>query len=522
MTYMIHRLERDCVTPLGIPVDNLSLEQTVSRIIELAKLRDGRARLVSTLNVDFLVNALGTRFSRARHPELLDVLRHSDLVTADGFPVVWLSRLVGRPVKQRVCGSDLVPALAPLARDNKLSIFLLGGGSGVAKKAAKRLEETNPGLKIAGIAAPYVYTAGPELANCYADDEAVVDQINRSGADILLLGLGNPKQELWFNRNRQRLQVPVSIGVGGTFEFIIGTVRRAPAWVRRLNLEWVYRIFQDPVRLWRRYAHGLIKLAALSLPLAIARLSELADFMVHTLPSAEQVRWYRLWSNRDQSLAVLRLPTLVGYAYLRAVVDSLRDDESVNTLHLLDFSAVRRVELKAHQLLLTLGEMQQHKQFDVQCLGISPRLRRDLSVTRAMDAVQGQHVGTLEVIGTDEGKSFSCRSYALHDGVITFIGGEVSASEFAATGFIESLGHASRDRDCYIDLRGVTLLHSSAIVALSPFFQRDPESQGGFVFSGINAHVRQMFVMAGLGMPDTPLTDQQLLNMLCGEVPQRG
>ena len=172
MSVMIHNLERDCVSSLGIPVDNLNLEQTVTRIIDMAGRRDGRARLVSTLNVDFLVNSLGTRFTRARHPELLDVLRNSDLVTADGFPILWLSALVGRPLQQRVCGSDLVPALAPRARDAGLSIFLLGGGNGVAERAARKLEEDNPGLRIAGTAAPFVHTAGPELANCNADDEA--------------------------------------------------------------------------------------------------------------------------------------------------------------------------------------------------------------------------------------------------------------------------------------------------------------------------------------------------------------
>ncbi len=97
MTTMIHYPGRDCVSPLGIPVDNLDMAQTIDRIVHMAGQRDGRARLVSTLNVDFLVNALGTRFQKARHPELLGVLRNSEVVTADGFPILWLSKIVGFP-----------------------------------------------------------------------------------------------------------------------------------------------------------------------------------------------------------------------------------------------------------------------------------------------------------------------------------------------------------------------------------------------------------------------------------------
>jgi N-acetylglucosaminyldiphosphoundecaprenol N-acetyl-beta-D-mannosaminyltransferase len=140
--------------------------------------------------------------SRPRHPELLEVLRSSDLVTADGFPIVWLSRLLGRPLPGRVCGSDLTPALAERAAREGLSLFLFGGGEGVAAEAGAVLEKRYPGLRIAGAAAPMIRTSGPGPGTDGEDDSALLEQIHESGADILLVGLGNPKQELWFNRNR--------------------------------------------------------------------------------------------------------------------------------------------------------------------------------------------------------------------------------------------------------------------------------------------------------------------------------
>ena len=132
---------RDCVNSLGIPVDNVSLNEAVERVLQMASTVGGSARLVSTLNVDFLVNALGYAFSRPRHPELLEVLRSSDLVTADGFPIVLLSRISGRPLKERVTGADMVPALAKRAAQQGLSLFLLGGGRGIAQAAAEELKK---------------------------------------------------------------------------------------------------------------------------------------------------------------------------------------------------------------------------------------------------------------------------------------------------------------------------------------------------------------------------------------------
>ena len=525
MTALIHSPERDCVSSLGIPVDNLTLEEAVNRVVGMAKNRDGRARLVSTLNVDFLVNSLGTRFRRARHPELLDVLRNADLVTADGFPILWLSRIVGRPLQQRVCGSDLVPALASRASSEGLSLFLLGGTEGVAAKAGKRLQMLNPGLRIAGSAAPFVHTEGPGLVSGMVDDAALIERINASGADILLVGLGNPKQELWFNRNRARLRVPVSIGVGGTFEFINGSVRRAPAWMQRLNLEWVFRITQDPVRLWRRYAVGLFKLSLLSAPLVQARLSEMLAFAGRSPAAPETLRWRTVWSNRDNALAVLRLPRLVSRDFLNGLVTSLLARQHSQALHLLDFSGVRKVEMGGHQLLLSLAELQHARGMLIRCMAMPERLKRDLAVTRVLDVLGDGQGATLDALGGGEAARvapFFCRSYALEDSGLIFLGGRVSGESLAQLGFAETLQHMARDRDCIVDMRSVVLLDSAAIVAISPFFKSLPGGKGRVLFSGLTTEVRQMFRVASLGEPEHDLSDSDLLTAICAEGDSNG
>ncbi len=224
---------------LGIPLNNLNMEDTVQKIIEMTDefKKDKKPRLVITANVDFVIN-VNKKQNNAK--QLLSIIRKADLVTADGMPLVWLSRLIGSPLKERVAGSDMALPLAKAAAENGKSIYLLGGKDGSAGKTAQILKEQYPDLVIAGYSSPYI-TLEEEQENV-----SIINDINAAQADILLIALGNPKQELFFELNRHLIKVPVSIGVGGTFEFIAGTVARAPQWIQKLGMEWIYRLCRSP------------------------------------------------------------------------------------------------------------------------------------------------------------------------------------------------------------------------------------------------------------------------------------
>jgi N-acetylglucosaminyldiphosphoundecaprenol N-acetyl-beta-D-mannosaminyltransferase len=255
---------------LGVPVDNFTLDSAVQRIISFISdfKIDKRPRQVATVNVDFLMNSLSWSSSKtARHPELLDIIRSADMVTADGMPIVWLSRLLKAPLKGRVTGADLVPALSEAIEKTGHSIFFLGGKGDIGQQAADKLKTQLPDLNIAGVYSPFVYTEGEEMLDSKEQDEEIIKHINETYPDILLIGFGNPKQELWFNRNKHKLNAAVTIGIGGTYEFIVGNVSRAPIWIQNSGMEWIYRIFQEPKRLWKRYVIGLSKLSVLTLPM---------------------------------------------------------------------------------------------------------------------------------------------------------------------------------------------------------------------------------------------------------------
>lgn len=232
---------RKLVIILGIPIDDLSMEETLARMeemVEIGRLQD-KSHQVVTINADFVVKSM-------KDPELRYLLQDSDLATADGMPLVWGARLLGVDLKGRIAGADMVPALAGRAAEKGYSIYFLGAAPGVAQRAADVLQERYPGLKIAGVSSP-PYNPVLEM------DASVLDEINAAQPDFLLVAFGNPKQEKWIGMYRRKLNIPVLVGVGGTLDLIAGQKKRAPVWMQRAGLEWLFRLVQEPGRLWRRY-----------------------------------------------------------------------------------------------------------------------------------------------------------------------------------------------------------------------------------------------------------------------------
>jgi exopolysaccharide biosynthesis WecB/TagA/CpsF family protein len=230
--------EPDRMWLAGVPIDPVTMPVAVDRI--LGAVGSGRMRQVCTVNLDFLVRA-------QTNNEIARILARADMNVADGAPVVWLSRLTGNHVPGRIAGADLVPQMMAAAATRGASVFLLGGQDGVAQKAGAALQARHPNLRIAGVHEP------PLMSGAIEDDH-IVGLVNASRADILIVALGHPKQELWIDRNRDRLRVSVAIGAGCCLDLIAGEVRRAPRWMQAAGLEWLFRLVQEPRRLAGRYA----------------------------------------------------------------------------------------------------------------------------------------------------------------------------------------------------------------------------------------------------------------------------
>jgi N-acetylglucosaminyldiphosphoundecaprenol N-acetyl-beta-D-mannosaminyltransferase len=223
-----------------LSVDKVTMKEAVCRIVRMAKKRDRPgtcAGATSTISC-----------SQSATPSSV---RHTARPTSSSptAPVLWLSRIASSaPLPERVTGSDLFWELSRVSGEANLRLFFLGGLPGAAAKAAEAVEQRYPGARVVG-----TYCPPPELFDTEAEQERIRRVVRQAAPDILLVALGAPKQEKWIARNKDALGVPVSIGVGGSFELAAGIHRRAPKWLQRLGLEWFYRFAQEPRRLFRRY-----------------------------------------------------------------------------------------------------------------------------------------------------------------------------------------------------------------------------------------------------------------------------
>lgn len=223
-------------TILGNRVDALTLAAAVARVGDF--IASGSSHHIVTMNAEIAYLAY-------REPRLQEVINSADLVTADGSGILWAARSLGTPLPERVTGIDLLQALAAEGARQGWRFFLYGAAPGVAAAAAKRLQQEHPGLIIAGTSHGYL---GPDAM------PILVAEIQAARPHILLVGLGAPKQEYWIAAHLQELQVPVAMGVGGSFDVLAGRVQRAPLWMQRLNLEWLYRVIKEPKRVKRTLA----------------------------------------------------------------------------------------------------------------------------------------------------------------------------------------------------------------------------------------------------------------------------
>jgi N-acetylglucosaminyldiphosphoundecaprenol N-acetyl-beta-D-mannosaminyltransferase len=235
----------DVVNLLGVRVHAITLSQTLAWVESAVAARTPRQ--ICTANPEFVMAA-------QRDRDFFDLLNRADLVIPDGVGLLWAARQQGARLPERVAGSDLVCHLAKLAAQHGWRVYFLGAAEGVAERAAEILLAKYPGFVVAGT---FAGSPRPE------ENAALVARVKAARPDVLLVAYGAPAQDKWIARNLNALGVPVSMGVGGSFDFVAGVVPRAPVWLQRLNLEWLYRLWKQPWRFRRMLA------AVVAFPLSV-------------------------------------------------------------------------------------------------------------------------------------------------------------------------------------------------------------------------------------------------------------
>jgi N-acetylglucosaminyldiphosphoundecaprenol N-acetyl-beta-D-mannosaminyltransferase len=240
------------VEMFGVPVDPLTMEQTVERVRTLV--REGRPRQHVVLNA---AKVADLRRNRA----LAEAIAHCDVVNADGMSIVWASRLLRCELPERVPGVDLMQRLVATAEQDGHSVFFLGGRRDVVERVVGVMQVRHPALKVAGYHDGY-----------WHDDDEVIQLVRRARPAYLFLALPSPRKELWLRRHLDDLGVPFVMGVGGSFDVLVGDLKRAPKFVQRSGFEWAWRLAQEPRRMWRRYLVGNTVVLALLLQQWLRRL----------------------------------------------------------------------------------------------------------------------------------------------------------------------------------------------------------------------------------------------------------
>ncbi|MBI5021922.1 MAG: WecB/TagA/CpsF family glycosyltransferase [Ignavibacteriales bacterium] len=218
---------------LDVRVDRVTMKDTLNFV--KSAISDGGYHQIVTVNPEFVMKAQKNILFR-------NILNEAKLSLPDGIGIVLASKLLGKQIPERVTGVDTVERISELARDNDWRIFFLGAADGVAEQAANILRTKYPGIKIVG-----TFSGSPRIE----DEDDICSKITDAKPHILLVAYGAPNQDIWIARNQKKLQVPIAIGIGGTFDFIAGVSPRAPLLMQKVGMEWLYRLIREPWR-WKR------------------------------------------------------------------------------------------------------------------------------------------------------------------------------------------------------------------------------------------------------------------------------
>jgi N-acetylglucosaminyldiphosphoundecaprenol N-acetyl-beta-D-mannosaminyltransferase len=227
---------RNRISVLNVMIDVVTMKEAVATVKEFIPLK--KSHLVVTPNAEMIMMA-------NKDKQLANIINNADLIVPDGAGVVWAAHYQGELMPERVAGYDLVQNLLREAVNEKYRIYMFGGAPGIAERARKVAEERYPGVQIVGTRNGFFKRQ---------DESEILDQIRACQPDILLVALGVPRQEKWLDEHKEELKVPVAIGVGGSLDVMAGIVQRAPLWMQRSNLEWLFRLLSEPKRAIRMLA----------------------------------------------------------------------------------------------------------------------------------------------------------------------------------------------------------------------------------------------------------------------------
>ncbi|MCP5519265.1 MAG: WecB/TagA/CpsF family glycosyltransferase [Verrucomicrobiales bacterium] len=463
---------RPPIAILGVPFDNVTTADTLRLVGEM--IATGKPHYLVTANVDFVVQAQADL-------ELRRILHDAHLVVADGMPLVWASRWLGNPLPERVTGSGMTPLLLAEAERQGWRVYFLGGTEESVARAATETRRRHPRLELVGAYSP------PFRPLLEMDHDDILRRLREARPDILLVAFGCPKQEKWLNMHHRAAGVPVGIGVGATIDFLAGTMRRAPVWMQRAGLEWLYRLAQEPRRLFRRYFTDLWVFGWA----IIRQLRELRGRRREN----RGARTLEAQSSGTGEDLVLRLPSELDAATVRGD-EALRARLGAHPGNLiLECAEVTFADSTAFGLLIRLQKECRARDRQLVLAGPSPALRRGMELMKLTDffAQASDLAAALALVAERTREQAVVRSFTLGGNAETVRWtGEITA---ARTAEIRALTEHLLDRpeaDVALDLSQVRFIDSSGIGLLVSLRKRAGRTGARFAIRHPSPAVREV------------------------------
>jgi N-acetylglucosaminyldiphosphoundecaprenol N-acetyl-beta-D-mannosaminyltransferase len=351
-------LSREIFGVLGLPVDSLEMPAVLQRIASAAE--DAVPLLISTPNVNFLIASRSNQQFR-------DSLLMSDLCLPDGMPIVWISRLLGIPIKKRISGSDLFETLrSEHYNSTPLKVFLFGGSEGAAESVCKNLNSRKGGLECVGVLNPGFGTVD-EISS-----QQIVDKINSSRADLLAVFFGAMKAQAWLLVNRERLTVPIRAQFGATINFQAGLTKRAPKHLQDAGLEWLWRIKEEPY-LWRRYWDDGLKLLRIVLTEALPLMFYARLRRLRGLSRTDQ---FTAELNEDKQGITISLSGDLVAAHVDRAISCFREAAATEKQLSVDMTKARGVDPRFFGLFLMVHKSTSARGQTLKFTGVTPEIKR--------------------------------------------------------------------------------------------------------------------------------------------------
>lgn len=477
------------------------MEEAVSHILKLidAYHKDLRPRYVTSLNSSILCQVHSWNWGQARYPELLHILREAPLSTTASLPLSLLNRCLGEPLPERITPLDLFAKLAETLGERKQSCYLLGGTEKILKLCNLYLQASYPDLKITGTSFTAIDTEGKELHHAEEKDMLLVEQINRAAPDVLFLNLGDPKQEIWYQRVKNRLHVPVTIGVGDAFERLTGIKPRAPQWMQRLGLDWVHKLFYHPSQICKS-VYNLLKFTYMAIPLVIYHnFNRLLFWLFHRKKSSQNSPTTQLFISPHQTIAVVKLPSRLDSFACREIggeVDDLFSQDAI----LFDFQAVRHIDATGMGLLVRIWQRALREKKQLYSFDISADMVLLMRLHRIYDLVRDSHCAYLQDLVSRLGqhpKSSSFYDSIVQDHYLVMISffGRLD-HDLDVEAYLRKIEPIIHQKECYLDFTYCTYIDNRAIGFLAKLAEKRLRQQVSLKLVGVSPHLKRQLRIA--------------------------